>query len=247
MKLLSDKKFLVLFFLFLSVNVKSQVIISLLFGDNLNTGKVEFGLDGGMNLSNLKGMQDTKDITGFHLGFYFDIKLKGAWLFHTGVIVKSPMGSRDIGFYPTGNLTLDTLLHDGNVDRKLRYFNVPLMIKYVTPSRIYAEAGVQLGLMNKAFDEYTANVYDDKDLTYVVDNKKSYTTIDAGLIAGIGWRIIKGYGMNLGVRYYWGLVDITTDDSGSNVYNRSLYFALGIPIGVAKARKRMEEKSKSSN
>jgi len=242
MRLLWRKIVLVTSFLFLSVNVKSQVIISLLLGDNLNTGKIEFGLDGGMNLSSLRGIKDSKPIYGFHLGFYFDIKLKGPWLFHTGVIVKSPMGSGNIPFYSTGYTALDSIMQDGNVDRKLRYFNVPLMIKYTTPSRIYAEAGVMLGLMNKAFDEYTNRVYEDADLTFTRQNKKSYHPIDAGLIAGIGWRILSGYGMNLGVRYYWGFTDITIDDSQPNIYNQSLYFAVGIPIGVGKAKKRMEEK-----
>ena len=239
---LCNKKFLVIAFLFLSIHAKSQVIISLLLGDNLNTGKIEFGLDGGLNISNLRGMKNSKEINGLHLGFYFDIKLKGPWQFHTGVIVKSPMGAGDIPFYSTGNNSLDSIMYDGNVDRKLRYFNVPLMIKFTTPSRVYAEAGIQLGLMNKAFDEYTDYVKDSKDLTFVTDNKKNYHPIDAGAIAGIGWRILKGYGMNLGVRYYYGFVDITIDDSGSNVYNQSLYIAMGIPIGVGKAKKRAEEK-----
>ena len=98
--------------------------------------------------------------------------------------------------------------------------------------------------MNKAFDEFTTRVYEEEDLTFRRDNQNKYHPIDAGFIAGIGWRILKGYGMNIGVRYYAGFTDITIDDSGSSVRNQSLYFALGIPIGVAKARKRMEEKSK---
>jgi len=245
MRLLCKKTLIIILFLFLSAHAKSQVIISLLLGDNLNTGKIEFGLDGGLNISNLKGIKESEQVTGFHLGFYFDIKMKGPWMFHTGVIVKSPMGAGDVPLYSTGNQSLDTLMHDGNVDRRLRYFNVPFMIKYVTPARIYAEAGIQMGLMNKAYDEFTTGVSEKNDLTHIIDNKKSYHPIDAGGIVGIGWRIVKGYGMNLGVRYYWGFVDITLDDSGSNVYNQSLYFALGIPIGVAKAKKRAEEKSKS--
>ena len=32
-----------------------QVLISLLLGDKLNTGQIEFGLDGGLSLSNLHG------------------------------------------------------------------------------------------------------------------------------------------------------------------------------------------------
>src|SRR5690349_2026254 len=119
MRLLCKKTYVIISFLFISFNANSQVIISLLLGDQLNTGKIEFGLDGGLNISSLKGLKNSKDITGLHLGFYFDIRLKGPWFVHTGVIVKSPMGAGDIPFYSTGNSSLDSLMYDGNVDRKL--------------------------------------------------------------------------------------------------------------------------------
>ena len=66
----------------------AQVLISLLFGDELNSGNVEFGLEGGMNWSDLQGIEGTTWDRGFHLGFYFDIKTKTKFLLHTGVIVK---------------------------------------------------------------------------------------------------------------------------------------------------------------
>ena len=37
------------FFLFFGYALQSQVLIALLLGDELNTGKIEFGLDGGIN------------------------------------------------------------------------------------------------------------------------------------------------------------------------------------------------------
>jgi hypothetical protein len=49
--------------------------------------------------------------------------------------------------------------------------------------------------------------------------------------------------MNLGVRYYLGLVDITIDDTTPDQYNSSLYLSIGIPIGAAKAREREEKKA----
>ena len=38
----------------------SQVLISILLGDKLNSGKIEFGLDGGWSLSNLEGIKPSK-------------------------------------------------------------------------------------------------------------------------------------------------------------------------------------------
>jgi hypothetical protein len=239
-------KFLITLFFFLCSipSIKSQVLLSLLFGDNLNTGQIEFGLDGGLNLSSLTGMNSSEPVNGFHLGFYFDIRTKNDNLkVHTGVIVNSPLGTENIPKYSTGDSALDNLFANGKVDRHLRYFNTPVLLKYYFSHRIYAEGGIQLGLIFKGFDKF---IYEngDNSLEYTVENREQYHPLDAGFVAAAGWRILKGYGMNLGVRYYYGVVDILIDDSGDGVYNRSLYFALGIPIGVAKAREREKEKEK---
>jgi len=219
----------------------SQVIISLLLGDNLNTGKIEFGLDGGFNLSSQTGVTGGNNLTTFNLGFYFDIKLKDPWMLHTGVIVKSRMGVGNLPVYSLADSNLDNSFVGGEVDRKLDYFNVPVMIKYKFKNNFYVETGPQFGLFYKGFDEFTNEVHED-DLTYKVDIKKQYHPLDAGWTTGIGYRMAKGNGINLGVRYYLGFVDVAVDDTGSAVKNRSLYFAVGIPIGVKKARERAEKK-----
>ena len=51
-------------------------------------------------------------------------------------------------------------------------------------------------------------------------------------MAGVGYRLLGGNGMNLGIRYYYGLVDVYIDDSTPSVYNRAIYLTLGIPIGA---------------
>jgi len=47
--------------------------------------------------------------------------------------------------------------------------------------------------------------------------------------------------MNIGIQYYYGLVDITIDDATSGQYNRVLYLTAGIPTGKnSKKQKRAE-------
>jgi len=213
-----------------------QVLISILLGDKLNSGKVEFGLDGGLNYSSLPGVEGASVTRGFNLGFYFDIKTKSKYLFHTGVIVKSPLGADGIAPYDLNDPNLNNAFAGGEVVRKLRYFNVPFMLKRLFENNFYLEGGVMLGLMSKSFDEFNQSVNKSDDLTYKLYNRDNYHPLDAGLIAGIGYRLMGGNGMNLGLRYYYGLVDITIDDTGDNVYNRSLYITVGIPIGAGKAK-----------
>jgi hypothetical protein len=220
----------------IGITAKGQVLISLLLGDKLNSEKLEFGLDGGINWSNISNLERSRSETGFHLGFYFDIQMHNSLYLHTGVIVKSPMGAKGIAPYSVGDPDLDTVLAEGTVERQFRYFSVPILLKYKFHDHFFAEFGPQLGLLYKAFDEFTSDEYKNGDLIFKFKIRDQYRRIDAGLAAGLGYRILKGNGMNLGIRYYYGLVNILKDNPGGSERNSSLYVYVGIPIGAGKAR-----------
>jgi len=217
-----------------------QVIISLLLGDKLNTGQIEFGLDGGVNFPSLRGLPGGNSKGAFNIGFYFDIKTKNpAWLIHTGVLVKSTLGESNLPVYAVGDPNLDNAFADGQVQKKINYFNVPFMMKYKFNKNIYAEAGIMPSLRAKAHDIFTSSD-GNGDLEYRLETGDQYHRLDFGLIGGVGYRLMGGNGMNLGVRYYLGLVDITIDDTTPDQYNSSLYLSVGIPIGAGKAKERAE-------
>jgi hypothetical protein len=220
---------------------QSQVLISLLFGDNLNTGKVEFGLEGGATFSIINGLEGAEPKSGFNLGFYFDIKLKHRWSLATGVMVKSPWGARGLPTYSLGDAELDSVFLGGSVERRLNYFNVPILAKY-SFGRVFAMAGPQLSLGYKAYDVFSRDIEEEEDLTYRLENRSLYRPIEAGLCAAAGVRLYKGYGMNLLVRYYHGLTEIRKDPVGDMQVNQAWHLQVGIPIGVGKAQERMRKK-----
>jgi hypothetical protein len=78
-------------FVLISAAAQSQVLITMLLGDKLNAPGLDFGLEGGYNWSSLTGMESSKSLSTFNLGFYFDILLKDQWSLYTGVLVKSKM------------------------------------------------------------------------------------------------------------------------------------------------------------
>jgi hypothetical protein len=235
------KLLLITAFLFTVTSATSQVLISILLGDKLNSDKLEFGLDGGLNLSTIQGQKGADLAERFNIGFYFDLKLKNpAWMIHTGVIVKSTMGAKDLPVYSLNDASLDAAFEGGKVDRRLNYFNVPILIKHLFKNKFSLEAGPMLGLMNKSVDVFTQKVKEEDDLTYEIKIRDNYHPLDAGFVVGAGYRLMGGNGMNLGVRYYMGLVDITIDDATTNQYNRSLYFCVGIPIGKGKKEVKKE-------
>ena len=109
------KLFLIPGFFVVGLSLNAQVLISILLGDKLNSGKIEFGLEGGVNWSTIKNLDGAKSLTGFNLGFYFDFKLKNpSWMLNTGVIVKSPMGADDLPVYSLNDSHLDNAFAGGS-------------------------------------------------------------------------------------------------------------------------------------
>src|SRR5688572_376111 len=226
------KYFLIMSLLVLFGTARTQVLISILLGDKLNTGKIEFGLEGGVNWSNMKNLESSQSLRSFNLGFYFDIKLKDSnWMLNTGVIVKSNMGADELPVYSLGNADLDVVFAGGKVSRKINYFNVPVMMKYTFKNHIFLKGGIQLGLAYQAFDEFKNSINEEEDLKYKLEIKKQFHPLDGGLAIGAGYRLMKGNGMNIGVQYYYGLIDVRIDDSSPDQLNRSFYLTAGIPIG----------------
>jgi hypothetical protein len=241
------KGLLLLIALFCITPARSQVLISLIFGDKLNSPFLEFGLDGGVNFSTISDLDSSGTNVGFNLGFYFDIRSKKnpAWMINTGVIVKSPMGVHGIPVYSLNDVNLDNTFAGGTVNREIRYFNVPILIKYQFKNRIYLKTGPQFGLLAKAFDEFKQEVNKD-DVVYKKNIRDQIRVIDAGVALGAGYHMNVGNGLNVTLQYYYGLVPVMKGD-GPNVYNRSLYLTAGIPIGKGKAAQRRAEKEAELN
>ena len=212
--------------------VSSQVLISLIFGDKLNSDAIEFGLEGGFNFSELGALDANKRLSTFNLGFYFDIELKDAWRLYTGVLVKSKMG--------VGNLSdADLLLLGGTPEEEggsyaqyINNFLVPALIKYRFPNRIYAEAGPQFGLLYKSWVQFDSDV-DGPETRIRIENKDVLNTFEVGGVIGTGYRLRPGpSGMTLGIKYYQGFTNAIKGLSGSR--NNAIFLKFNVPIGASK-------------
>ncbi|MGN6645054.1 MAG: porin family protein [Cytophaga sp.] len=226
------KSIFVLFVFLFAYHAHSQVLISLLFGDKLNSDKVEFGLEGGTNFSKITSMQSSKMLPTFNLGLYFDIEIKKSWRLYTGVLVKSNLGTKDLSAADLSQLHASTYNASGIYSQKIDYFLVPLLAKYQFKNRIYLEAGPQAGLMTKAWVEFKS---DSGGTSAKIKEKNTdqFTRIDFGLVGGLGYKLQKTHGMTLGIKYYYGLVDVYKDVPG-NQNNSSVFIKLNIPIGAGK-------------
>ena len=139
------KKYLILLLLACSAyQAQSQVLISLLFGDKLNSPGMEFGLEGGINFSQINGLDSDKYLPTFNLGFYFDIRLNDPWYLYTAVLVKAQMGTNDLSAADLDFLGTEVYTQDGDYSQRLNYFIVPALAKYKLKNHLYFEVSRNL-------------------------------------------------------------------------------------------------------
>jgi hypothetical protein len=229
--MVKQRHFILIVIMLLSVNLHSQVLLSLIFGDKLNSEGLEFGLEGGMNWSNISNLDADKSLSSFNLGFYFDFKLKNQWNLYTGVLVKAKMGDLNLSEDDLVFLEVTPNAEAGEYSQKLNYFIVPALLKYNFENRIYVEAGPQFGLMYKSWVEFLAD-NDDRSIRTRDYNKDNINKLDVGFTIGTGYKLMKDNGMTLGIKYYNGLTNVYSGRSGTR--NSSLFLKVNIPIGAAK-------------
>lgn len=245
--MLKKSIFLLAILLFSFQLAQSQVLISLLFGDKLNSEKIKFGLEGGVNFSDVTNLEGASVQSFFNIGFYFDFMIKDDpnWFLHTGVLVKSTMGAK-LEPYSLDDENLDALFATGEVTRKLQYWNVPFLARYKFNNGFFIEAGPMFGLLYKGTDIFT-NDFDGEELSYKNNIRKEHTRFDIGVEGGMGYQTAKFMnGMNFGARYYYGLLNSSTTPDAAQK-NTAIYGFVGLPIGAgekAQAKKKAAKEAK---
>ena len=229
------KKLPLLLLLLVGINAQSQVLISLLLGDQLNSDGLECGLEGGYSFSTISNLEAHKSLSSLNLGFYFDIRLKNQWNLYTGVLVKSKLGNNKLSQSDLDFLEITPQAEVGTYSQKINYFIIPALIKYNFKNRIYLEGGPQIGYMRKAWIEFNSDI-DGKDIKIKEYNTDKLNRIDAGVSVGSGYVLKPNNGMTVGVRYYMGLANVYKGVNGSN--HNSLFLKVNVPIGANKAKEK---------
>lgn len=223
-----------LFIFFCSLSAHAQVLIAAIFGDQLNSGKIEFGLDGGLNRSWYLAREDAKGLNNFNLGFFFHIKMteNNKGYISTGVHVKSNVGASGMPTYSIGDQEVDNLFSEGQLTSKVNVFYVPMMWQQRL-GKIYIEGGIQPGLRTKVYDIFKVEDAGG-DLEYKKEVSDDYTRLDFGMVGGLGYRFKEGpVSTSVGLNYYAGIVDVYKPEI-YNLKNSSLYVYARIPIGAGK-------------
>ena len=96
-----------------------------------------------------------------------------------------------------------------------------------------------IALRYKGYLRYFGD-FNNKTTEFNTDNRDLFHRFELSVIAGVGYKLKKGEGMNIGLKYMFGLTNVLRDEVRTSK-NSSFYFYFGIPIGKGKAAAKSKE------
>jgi hypothetical protein len=120
---------------------------------------------------------------------------------------------------------------EGKYSHKMNTFLVPALLRYKFKNHIYTELGPQFGLAYKSWIEFNSDI-ENKEMIIKDFNRDKINLFDMGVMAGVGYTMMKGTGWTIGAKYYYGFMDVYKDIPDSK--NSSFFVKLNIPIGTGK-------------
>ncbi|GMQ34216.1 porin family protein [Algoriphagus taiwanensis] len=218
----------------LSHSAKSQVLISLIFGDKINSEKNLFGIHFNESLNSISNFEGTKAIPTFNLGLFFTHKLNEQWMINVEALPKYRKGAKDLAFYSLEDPNLDQIFSMAEINRQINYLGLPISARYLLKDRWFVETGPQINFRLGATDIFTKTSNED-EVIYKKDIREEVARWDFGYVAGIGFLLGKNQENTLGIRYHGGLTDVLPDYPGTNSHAQWAIYT-NLPIGRGKVK-----------
>lgn len=182
-----------------------------------------FGLKGGLNYSNLAGVdsQDDNARVGFNAGVFGRTDPEAMFGLQAELLY-STKGNRT-----TYNAFFG--LVDQEVDFNLNYLELPVLASLRLADIVDIQLGGYLAYLA------SAKVKTSGDLGSGSDNldKDNFKSIDAGIAGGVAFNV--GANLQVGIRYLHGLTDVVDNDALHNMVgdakNRCVQVYLGVGVG----------------
>lgn len=219
---------IIVFALLGSYKAPAQILLGLIFGDDLNSEKLIFGIHLNYSWNDISNLPESGSLNAFNLGLNFNYKISDKFRAQTEMLAKYTRGAGDIPVYSLEDEHLDALYADGKVSREIKYLSIPMAIQYLTAIGVYAEAGPHVSMRIKANDVFEADT-PEGSLELKKNIKDLVNLWDLGWIVGVGYYIAPLKTTSVGVRYYGGFSDVM-EGPGKQKHQQWAIYA-NIPLG----------------
>jgi hypothetical protein len=209
--------------------VRSQVLVTVIFGDKLNTPTTEFGLNIGSCLSTLSGFENLETVATATIGSFF------TWKFHERFQLQPELyfvfkgGAKHLQPFDIDDPNIVLPTDEMEVSRESKYFSLPILIKAQIFNQFRFIVGPQISYLISNSDYMYYEIHKKQHIVARQKDRSVVNRIDFGLSAGLGYKLGKGEGVNIEAKYYFGLTNTSTDPT-QNLKNRIIILQAGIPI-----------------
>jgi hypothetical protein len=184
-----------------------KLVLILLAGISFATaraqGQFQFGVKGGLNVSNVTVSN------GFN-GYTYSSLAN----FNAGVFLKIPFLAPGLSLQPeiyySGQGFRSNDGSTGEYSEHVNYLNIPVLAKYTWPGGFFLETGPQLGLKLNAKD---------KENGVSTDISSAYNGADFSWVVGIGFKIPQTP-VGFDFRYNTGIINVANDSYYGNGYGQ---------------------------
>lgn len=231
---------LIVLMICIGTTANSQVILSLLFGDKLNSDELLFGIHMHYSWNNLSGIDPSSALKKFNLGLFLTYKVSEQWQLNTEPMAKYQRGATRMKPYSLNDPQLDATYANGEFSRSVGYIALPITTRYVMGDKFFLEAGPNIALRINAEDVFKIGIAEG-DQKLEINSEELTSRWDIGMLFGAGYYMGKGRDLALGLRYAAGFSDVCKDMEGEQTH-QGFYFYGNIPIGRAKAKAKQAPK-----
>lgn len=186
------------------------ILLSVVTFQNSLAQTADFGVKGGINISNLhySDQSTTNKRIGLHFGMLAQIHASSKWAIQPEFL-----------YSLEGNSAI--LIPEGTIYTKLNYLAVPVLVQYMLNNGFRLEGGAQIGFLLSAKTK--------RRNTRLTDNNFQSTAISIPI--GVGYASASGFGLD--ARYSFGLTNINNE---SQPIIQSIVFQLGAFYAFPNAR-----------
>ncbi|MFZ4797759.1 MAG: porin family protein [Bacteroidia bacterium] len=209
--------------------MKKFILLSILvstFGF-VNAQKSQFGIKGGLNISNQSNSIKTLDypqtsspIIAFNIGGFVEIKISDNISVQPELLYSAQGGkSNSVVFLSTED---PGEFFDVESESSLSYINIPVMFKYYVIKEFSLDLGPQLGVLVSSKNKLTSIGRTTGEIISGENSGDLYKSIDYGLNIGAGYAITKN--ISAEIRYNLGLNNISkyaSSESKNSVFSIS--------------------------
>ena len=170
-------------------------------------------------LAEMTSVFETKNLTGFHAGAYFEIPVGQRFTIEPGLFYSQK------GMKVSQTILEESFLNlKGEISSKLHYIELPVLAKVYLTEGLHLYGGPQVAYLASSNVRAEAGIFGfSVGEDFQIDS--GFRKLDFGLTGGLGYKFVNG--VNISAGYEHGLSSLDEGTSHIDAFNRVYKFSLG--------------------